>query len=98
MLFRSDPHRMRIVRASLRGRDRRQVARAIEALSHVKSPLAAVRVRDLLLFMSGAPRTGFRVFPDASAAMRWAVQSTDAWLRQCAEFAMPAIAQAPGRP
>jgi len=93
-----DPHRMRIVRASLRGRDRRQVARAIEALSHVRLPLVAIRVRDLLLFLSGASRTGFQVFPDVPAAMRWARQSTDAWLRQCAEFAMPVMAQAPGRP
>lgn len=94
----ADPHRMRIVRTSLRGRDRRQVARAIEALSHVKLPLAAARLRDVLLFMSGAPQTRFRVFADTPAAMRWAVQSADAWLRQCAEFAMPVVAPAPGRP
>jgi hypothetical protein len=93
-----DPHRMRIVRASLRGQNRRQVARAIEALSHARLPLAAIRLRDLLLFLNGSPRTAIGVFPDTAAAMRWAGRSTDAWLRQCAEFALPSVAAAQGRP
>lgn len=93
-----DPHRMRIVRASLRGQNRRQVARGIEALSHAKLPLAAVRLRDLLLLLNGSPRRAIQVFPDAAAAMQWAARSTDTWLRQCAEFALPAVAGAQGRP
>lgn len=83
----ADRHSLRIVRAGLRGRDRRQVARAMEALSHVDLPLVSHRLRDLLLFLNGPEEVRIQVFPDITTALVWAQCSVDAWLRECAEFA-----------
>ncbi len=86
-----DRNRIRIVRASLRGRDRRQVARMIEALSHFDLPLVSRRLRDLLLFLNGTDIACPQVFPDMATALDWAKHSADAWLRECAEFVVTDI-------
>lgn len=79
-----DRNRLRIVRASLHGRDRRQVARAIEALSHVDLPLVSGRLRNLLLSLNGSGMSQRMIFPDALTALNWARHSADEWLRECA--------------
>ena len=86
-----DSQRLRIVRASLRTRNRRQIARAIEALSHFESPLLSRRLHDLLLFLNGSAPARSGMLNDTVTALERVRRSTDTWLRQCAEVAYPAL-------
>lgn len=83
----ADPRSLRIIRAGLRCRQRRQVARAIEVLSHLEIPLLSTRLRPPLLLLAGAPAREAGSDRDAEEALRWVRHGADEWLRQCASVA-----------
>lgn len=84
-------HRLRVVRAGLLGRDRRQTARAIEALGGIELPgLSRLPAVLTLLGTPDPARTGGPA--GDAAALAWLRERADPWLRQCAEQALPELA------
>lgn len=86
--------RLRVVRAGLRGRDRRQTARAIEALDSIDLP--GLSRLPAALGAAHASRPGGSA-GNAAAALAWLRERADPWVRQCAEHALPELSSAPAR-
>jgi hypothetical protein len=91
-----DSHSIRIVYVALKSKDRRQVARAREALSNIANSALGAQLSQLLIVASdrtaivevvpGAP--GFKATDDA---LQWCANHVDYWLKECAQHALKAV-------
>ncbi len=86
---------MRIVYTALKSKDKRQVARAREALTNVANSKLGAQLSQLL--MVAGDRTavvdavpGATSFKGTADALAWCQQHLDRWLRECAQHALTA--------
>ena len=95
-----DSHSIRIVYMALKSKDRRQVARAREALTNVANSALGAQLGQLLLVASDRNAVvdtvpGSGSFKGAADALAWCCDHVDCWLRECARHAR-AVATARG--
>lgn len=90
-----DSHSIRIVYIALKSKDKRQVARAREALTNIANTALGAQLGQLLLVASdrnavvdAAP--GGVSFKSAADALAWCRDHVDCWLRECAQHAQAA--------
>jgi hypothetical protein len=94
-----DSHSIRIVYVALKSKDRRQVARAREALTNIANTALGAQLGQLLLVASDRQAAidtapGAVSFAGVADALQWCGNHVDSWLRQCA---LQAIAAMPAR-
>lgn len=90
-----DSHSIRIVYLALRAKDKRQVARAREALANIANSTLGAQLGQLLAASSDrtAPiETGpdMPLFRNAADALQWCANHVDYWLKECAQHAVKA--------
>ena len=90
-----DSHSIRIVYVALKSKDKRQVARAREALTNIANSLLGAQLSQLLV-AAGDRSAVVDTVPDvvsfkaAGDALAWCCEHLDGWLRQCAQHALTA--------
>jgi hypothetical protein len=95
-----DSHSIRIVNVALKSKDKRQVARAREALTNIANSALGAQLSQLLLVASDRAVVvdtvpGSASFKNAADALQWCANHVDSWLRDCAQHAL-ATGQARG--
>ena len=90
-----DSHSIRIVYIALKSKDRRQVARAREALTNIANSALGSQLSQLLLVASDRSAVidtvpGEVSFKTAAVALDWCRNHVDCWLKECAMHALGA--------
>ncbi|HEV7821988.1 MAG TPA: hypothetical protein VGO84_12475, partial [Burkholderiales bacterium] len=89
-----DSHSIRIVYVALKSKDKRQVARAREALANIANSQLGAQLGQLLMVASDAQLRidipGVAGFKNPADALRWCADHVDYWLKQCAQHALQA--------
>jgi hypothetical protein len=90
-----DSHSIRIVYVALKSKDKRQVARAREALTNIANSTLGAQLGQLLLVASDHSVVvdtvpGSASFKNAVDALQWCANHVDSWLRDCAQNALAA--------
>ena len=88
-----DSHSIRVVYVALKSKDKRQVARAREALTNITNSALGAQLGQLLLVASDRSMVvdavpGSVSFKNAGAALQWCADHVDSWLRDCARHAL----------
>jgi hypothetical protein len=88
-----DSYSIRIVSLALKSKDRRQVARAREALTNIANTALGAQLAQLLMVLSDRTAVvdtvpGAVSFKSASDALAWCGNHVDFWLRDCAQHAL----------
>jgi len=88
-----DSHSIRIVYIALKSKDKRQVARAREALTNIANSQLGAQLGQLLAVAGDHnavvdAAAGAVSFKGAADALAWCRKSADAWLRECVEHAL----------
>jgi hypothetical protein len=102
-----DSHSIRIVYVALKSKDKRQVARAREALTNIANSELGAQLGQLLLVASDRQAVvdtvpGVAAFKSTADALQWCANHVDCWLKECAQHALiaeraqHALAAAPG--
>ena len=90
-----DSHSIRIVYVALKSKDKRQVARAREALTNIANSALGAQLSQLLVVASDRTVVvdtvpGSASFKSAADALHWCANHVDSWLRDCARNALTA--------
>ncbi len=90
-----DSHSIRIVYVALKSKDKRQVARAREALTNIANTTLGAQLSQLLMVASDRSAVvdtvpGMASFKSAADALAWCGNHVDSWLRACAQHALAA--------
>ncbi len=90
-----DSHSIRIVYIALKSKDKRQVARAREALTNIANSALGAQLGQMLLLASDSTAVvdivpGTVSFKRAADALEWCANHVDCWLKECAEQALKA--------
>lgn len=90
-----DSHSIRIVYLALRSKDKRQVARAREALANIANTRLGAQLGQLLIVASDwtaaiEPPPDAPSFAGDMDALQWCANHVDYWLKQCAQHAVKA--------
>jgi hypothetical protein len=90
-----DSHSIRIVYIALKSKDKRQVARAREALTNITNSDLGAQLGQLLMIASDRHAVvntvpGAVAFKSAADALRWCADHVDCWLNECAQHALKA--------
>jgi hypothetical protein len=90
-----DSQSMRIVYTALKSNDKRQVARAREALTNIANSELGAQLSQLLVAASDRTAVVDTVpdvvgFTTAADALTWCSGHLDGWLRECAQHALSA--------
>jgi hypothetical protein len=90
-----DSHSIRIVYIALKSKDKRQVARAREALTNVANSELGEQLSQLLVVASDRTAVvdtvpGAVSFKRAADALEWCANHVDCWLSECAKHALKA--------
>ncbi len=88
-----DSYSIRIVYVALKSKDRRQVARAREALTNIANTALGAQLSQLLMVASDRTAVvdtvpGVVSFKSAADALQWCGNHVDFWLRECAQHAL----------
>jgi hypothetical protein len=88
-----DRHSIRIVYIALKSKDKRQVARAREALTNIANTRLGAQLGQLLTAAGDrtavvAAAEGAVSFKSAADALQWCCKSADRWLHECAGHAL----------
>ncbi len=91
-----DSHSIRIVHVALKSKDRRQVARAREALTNVTNSALGTQLSQLLMVASDRTAVvntlpGAASFKSAADALEWCSNHVDSWMQECARHALAAV-------
>jgi len=92
-----DSHSIRIVYLALKSKDKRQVARAREALTNIANTELGTQLGQLLIVASDHQAVidtvpGATAFASAADALQWCANHVDYWLKECAQHALAAAA------
>ncbi|MEO7727587.1 MAG: hypothetical protein ABIS45_10075 [Burkholderiales bacterium] len=90
-----DSHSIRIVYVALKSKDRRQVARAREALTNIANSVLGAQLSQLLMAANDRNTLldtlpGAVSFKHAADALEWCSNHVDCWLQECAKHALAA--------
>jgi Armadillo/beta-catenin-like repeat len=90
-----DSHSIRIVYVALKSKDKRQVARAREALTNIANSALGAQLSQLLIVASDSTAVvetvpGAASFKSAADALAWCANHVDCWLKECAKHALQA--------
>ena len=90
-----DSHSIRIVYLALKSKDKRQVARAREALTNIANTELGTQLGQLLIVASDHQAVidtvpGATAFASAADALQWCANHVDSWLNECAQHALAA--------
>jgi len=90
-----DSHSIRIVYVALKSKDKRQVARAREALTNIANSELGAQLGQLLLVASDRQAVvdtvpGVASFKSTADALQWCANHVDCWLQSCAQHALKA--------
>ena len=90
-----DSHSIRIVYVALKSKDKRQVARAREALTNIANSALGAQLGQLLLVASDRQAVvdtvpGVASFKSVADALQWCANHVDWWLKDCAQHALNA--------
>jgi hypothetical protein len=90
-----DSHSIRIVYVALKSKDKRQVARAREALTNIANSALGAQLGQLLIVASDNTAVvdtvpGAVSFKRAADALEWCGNHVDCWLNECAKHALAA--------
>jgi hypothetical protein len=90
-----DSHSIRIVYVALKSKDKRQVARAREALTTIANSNLGAQLGQLLMIASDRYAVvdtvpGAAAFKSAADALHWCANHVDYWLNECAQHALKA--------